>query len=42
MRLVKTDIDQILENTLDIEDDTYTYIVTIIEIDKLLERTKDW
>ncbi len=42
MRLIKADIDELLESTRDLtEDEGYSFITTI-EIDHLLENTQDW
>ncbi|EIJ78224.1 hypothetical protein PB1_11709 [Bacillus methanolicus PB1] len=40
--LVNTDIDQILEATINIEEDAYSFKLIEIEIDQLLEKTKEW
>ncbi|MDZ5470145.1 hypothetical protein SM124_00145 [Bacillus sp. 31A1R] len=42
MRLVKTDIDELLEATSELAEDDCSYRLKIIEIDKLLETTQDW
>lgn len=40
--LVNTDIDQLLEATINIEEDDYSFKLIEIEIDQLLEKTKEW
>ncbi|AIE60142.1 hypothetical protein MGA3_06615 [Bacillus methanolicus MGA3] len=42
MMLINTDIDQILEATIDIEEDSYSFKLIEVEIDHLLEKTKEW
>lgn len=42
MHLIRTDIDEILTNTTDLEKDISTWNLIDIEIDELLEDTKHW
>ncbi|WP_267930212.1 hypothetical protein [Cytobacillus spongiae] len=42
MRLIQTDIDQLLDATMDIADDFQPQANSYIEIDKLLDETRDW
>jgi hypothetical protein len=42
MRLVNADIDQILEVTVDIKEDIFSFKIIEVEIDYLLEKTKEW
>jgi hypothetical protein len=42
MRLVNADIDQILEATVDIEEDIFSFKMIEVEIDQILEKTKEW
>lgn len=42
MRLLNADIDEILDATADIEEDTFSFKIIEVEIDHLLEKTKEW
>ena len=42
MILKNTDIDQLLDATIDMGDEDFSYIIKHIEIDALLEKTEDW
>ncbi|MEK5380765.1 hypothetical protein [Niallia sp. FSL W8-0635] len=42
MHLIRTDIDEILTNTTDLEQEISTWNLIDIEIDELLEDTKHW
>jgi hypothetical protein len=42
MHLIRTDIDEILTNTADLEQEISTWNLIDIEIDELLEDTKHW
>ncbi len=42
MRLIKADIDELLESTRDLTEDEGFSFITTIEIDHLLENTQDW
>lgn len=42
MWLVKTDIDQLLESTYELASEVPSIKIISIEIDLLLESTKDW
>ncbi|WP_272914189.1 hypothetical protein [Bacillus dakarensis] len=41
MNIVRTDIDELLENTVDIEEDQAEFLLFNIEIDQLLDNTRD-
>lgn len=41
MKIVRTDIDELLDNTVDIEEDQANFVLFNIEIDQLLENTRD-
>lgn len=42
MKLVKMDIDQLLEATSYVLEEENNFNINKIEIDKLLEKTRDW
>lgn len=42
MRLIRTDIDELLEATSELAEDDFSFRLSQIEIDKLLENTQDW
>lgn len=42
MRLIKADIDELLDSTRELNDDEGFSFIKTIEIDRLLENTQDW
>ena len=42
MILISTDIDQLLDDTIDMADEDISNLIKYIEIDTLLEITEDW
>jgi hypothetical protein len=42
MAILYTDIDQLLDETAEIAEEASCLIMSPIEIDQLLERTRDW
>ncbi|MFE8694775.1 hypothetical protein ACFYKT_00220 [Cytobacillus sp. FJAT-53684] len=42
MQKMKTDIDKLLDATKEIADDDFHYMIRLIEIDSLLEKTENW
>ncbi|MFB6467183.1 hypothetical protein ACE38V_10180 [Cytobacillus sp. Hz8] len=42
MEIINTDIDKLLESTMDLEDENIHGMLLTFEIDQLLEKTQDW